>query len=71
MYVAFWGKLEPQTGRVKSLWQVADTERGALDVLADVKDFENTYCYGVGRIEHASEPHWLELELDENWGTDK
>jgi hypothetical protein len=69
MYVAFWAKLEPQTGRVKTHWQVTDTSEGALDVLADVKDFENTYCYGVGKIEHASEPQWL--EVNENWELDK
>tara|TARA_R100000951_G_scaffold110098_1_gene107837 strand:- start:62 stop:277 length:216 start_codon:yes stop_codon:yes gene_type:complete len=71
MYVAFWAKIEPQTGRCRTFWQVTDTERGALDVLSDVKDFENTLSHGVGRIEHASEPEWLELELNENWGTDK
>ena len=39
MYVAFWAKLEPQSGRVRTHWQVTDTSEGALDVLADVKDF--------------------------------
>tara|TARA_R100001198_G_scaffold72165_1_gene44341 strand:+ start:1221 stop:1430 length:210 start_codon:yes stop_codon:yes gene_type:complete len=69
MYVAFWAKLEPQTGRCKTFWQVTDTQQGAENVLADVKDFENTLSYGTAKIETASEPEWL--ELTENWGTDK
>lgn len=69
MYVAFWAKLEPQTGRVKTRWQVTDTSEGALDVLADVKDFENTLSFGTARIETASAPEWL--EVNENWGIDK
>tara|TARA_R110002020_G_scaffold82719_2_gene205131 strand:+ start:658 stop:867 length:210 start_codon:yes stop_codon:yes gene_type:complete len=69
MYVAFWAKLEPQTGRVRTHWQVTDTSNGALDILADVKDFENTLSYGTAKIKTASEPDWL--EVNENWGVDK
>ena len=69
MYVAFWAKLEPQSGRVRTHWQVTDTSEGALDVLADVKDFENTLSYGTAKIETASETEWL--EVNENWGIDK
>ena len=69
MYVAFWAKLEPQTGRCKTFWQVTDTQQGAENVLADVKDFENTLSYGTAKIETASEPEWL--EVNENWELDK
>ena len=69
MYIAFWQKKEPISGYKTDYWQITDTMDGALSVLADIRCMEDTYCYGVGKIEHASEPHWL--EVNENWGIDK
>ena len=48
---------------------MTDTSEGALDVLADVKDFENTLSHGTAKIETASALEWL--EVTENWGVDK
>jgi hypothetical protein len=69
MFIAFWQKTEQISNRKIDFWQITDTEEGALSVIADIRNMDDTYCFGVGKIEHASEPHWL--EINENWGLDK